>query len=331
MLRSRCRGVVRRGSVVVAAACALAVGAVAAPVRAAVSEMVVFGDSLSDTGNFFALTGGFPPPPYFDGRASNGPLWVEHLAGELGVAAPTPSLTGGSNYAYFGAQTGPGDSPALGAPLPGPPLVPNVGKQVDEYLGGHTPGGDELFVLWGGANDFLLFGQMDPSVPVANLSASISDLAAAGATQFLVANMPPLGQTPVADLLFPPGADVLLDAASVAFNGLLAAELAALESGLGVDIVLFDAFDLFQQALSDPAAFGFTNVTDPFLPPVPTALTTNPDEHLFWDIVHPTAVFHQALGSGAAQSLHVPEPVTAGLGLLGLVALAGATRRRRVG
>ena len=37
------------------------------------SELVVFGDSLSDTGNLYAASGGFPPsPPYFDGNFSNG-------------------------------------------------------------------------------------------------------------------------------------------------------------------------------------------------------------------------------------------------------------------
>ena len=40
----------------------------------------VFGDSLSDEGNAFLLTGGtFPPPPYVQ-RASNGPVAVEYLA-----------------------------------------------------------------------------------------------------------------------------------------------------------------------------------------------------------------------------------------------------------
>ena len=44
-----------------------------------ISGIVVFGDSLSDNGNFFALTGQ-PAKPYFKGRVSNGIVWVEHLA-----------------------------------------------------------------------------------------------------------------------------------------------------------------------------------------------------------------------------------------------------------
>jgi len=52
------------------------------------SQLVVFGDSLSDTGNLFALSGGLFPPPsdYYRGRYSNGILWVEHLAPKLGLS-----------------------------------------------------------------------------------------------------------------------------------------------------------------------------------------------------------------------------------------------------
>ncbi len=44
--------------------------------------LLVFGDSLSDNGNYFALTGGqYPPsPPYYQGRFSNGPVWPEVTA-----------------------------------------------------------------------------------------------------------------------------------------------------------------------------------------------------------------------------------------------------------
>lgn len=50
------------------------------------SRIVAFGDSLSDIGNFYRLTGGvLPPPPYDNGRFSNGPLWIEYLADDLGM------------------------------------------------------------------------------------------------------------------------------------------------------------------------------------------------------------------------------------------------------
>ena len=74
--------------------------------------LYVVGDSLSDQGNAFALTGGtFPPPPY-DQRASNGPVAVEYLADALGVPL-APSAAGGTNYAVVGAATGAVAIPSL--------------------------------------------------------------------------------------------------------------------------------------------------------------------------------------------------------------------------
>ncbi len=62
----------RRGILTAAIALLLALaptGAIAGPI---VSNVIVFGDSLSDVGNVFALTGGTvpPDPPYFQGRFS---------------------------------------------------------------------------------------------------------------------------------------------------------------------------------------------------------------------------------------------------------------------
>src|SRR5436190_1992927 len=73
-----------------------------------ITQIVVFGDSLSDTGNVYAATGQQQPDPnsYYMGRRSNGPVWVERLAVRLGIAPPTPSLLGGSNNAFIGATTG---------------------------------------------------------------------------------------------------------------------------------------------------------------------------------------------------------------------------------
>ena len=65
------------------------------------TKIYAFGDSLSDTGNLFALTGGFPPPPYFEGRVSNGIVWIEYLADAMGM-----DFESVVNYAFAGATTG---------------------------------------------------------------------------------------------------------------------------------------------------------------------------------------------------------------------------------
>src|SRR4051794_4802084 len=95
---SRRSHVLRTSRLLIAALLALSFAPTA---RAGFTSIVSFGDSLTDTGNVFAASGGTTPAaPYWMGRASNGPLWVEQLAARLGVAAPTPSLLGGTNYAF---------------------------------------------------------------------------------------------------------------------------------------------------------------------------------------------------------------------------------------
>ena len=82
------------------------------------SSLFVFGDSLSDSGNAFVPTGGAIPasPPYLNGRFSNGPIWVEHLAPALGF-----TFNGATDFAIGGAETGATALPnrAAVAPCPG--------------------------------------------------------------------------------------------------------------------------------------------------------------------------------------------------------------------
>ena len=95
--------------------------------------LVVFGDSLSDVGNDTIVTGGtFPGPAYYQGRFSNGVNYVDDLAAKLGLPAPTPSVAGGTDYAYGGARTA-GSDPAQRA------VIHDVDQQLSSYLSTATP------------------------------------------------------------------------------------------------------------------------------------------------------------------------------------------------
>src|ERR1700722_17642139 len=91
----------------------------------------VFGDSYCDVGNIFLATKGATPlsPPYYHGRFSNGPIWVEHLAGALGLPMQ-PSLAGGTDYAVGGAEV-------TQAVVTSQGTIPSVPQQVEEYLAAH--------------------------------------------------------------------------------------------------------------------------------------------------------------------------------------------------
>lgn len=323
--------------------CALLVLGLLAPAvagAAPITSLVVVGDSLSDQGNAFILTGGFPPPPYAQ-RASNGPTAAERLAQRLGVTL-TASEAGGTNYAVVGATTGP-----VAVPSGTPPFTENVAQlnynqpalagtsllsQTLEILS-HGPITDPdgtLFMVWGGANDLFLNPSIGTAVQaVTNLTTIIGSLYGAGARQFLVPNLPDLSSTPAGQAL-PPLARAQLQALTVGFNQGLANQLALLSNLPGIEITAFDTFGFFAGVLANPGAFGFTNATTPCLTgdfAVQISVCGDPNAHVFWDSVHPTTAAHQVLGDRFAEAA-VPEPAT--LTLLGLgLGLVTATRRRR--
>ncbi len=166
----------------------------------------VFGDSLSDVGNLFAKSGGAVPPPtrYFQGRFSNGPVWVEYFAEELGAPPPQASALGfeisaGDSvvFAHGGAGTGMSNTTPDGFFN-----VPGVLGQVELFrqalsAEGRMAPSEALYVIWGGANDFLFLGTLNPRTTVENIRQAIESLYALGARRFLIPNLPDLGEVPV--------------------------------------------------------------------------------------------------------------------------------------
>ena len=165
----------------------------AVPAQAATySRVIAFGDSLSDTGNFLALTGNTLPQPgdYFEGRFSNGTVAVEWLADGLGVAL--------QNYAYGGAKTG------TGGQIVGTGLQSQV-LQFASSLGDAPADPNALYFVWGGANDLR---DITPATfastisgTITNLTGIVGSLYQLGARHFLLPNLPDLGITPLALLL----------------------------------------------------------------------------------------------------------------------------------
>jgi phospholipase/lecithinase/hemolysin len=254
-----------------------------------ITEIVAFGDSLSDTGNY--LAGERLKPCYSAGRFSNGLLWLEHLAALLGVPAPTPSRTGGTNYAWA-TTTRTGHAA---------PNVPNLLTQIGDYLSRHTPHPGVLVTVWSGGNDFLT-GKYNPAAPVKNLGEGITTLARAGCRHFLLPNLPLLGLLPAARHL-----NYLKRSAANAltrvYNALLKRKLRALARRLGVTIHHLDVCRLFREAHARPTAFGFTNVTEAAL----RSGTAGGHQYLFFDHIHPSSATHQQIGEQAFALMCSPQ------------------------
>jgi thermolabile hemolysin len=251
-----------------------------------INQLVVFGDSLSDTGTVFRATGGLYPsdPPYFQGRYSNGRVWVEYLADQLGLSASQIS-----NFACGGATTS-GEFINL---------VPGLLAQVQSFTKRHSnTTSNVLYVLWAGANDYLQ-GTTNPALPVANISKAIESLADIGATKILVANLPDLGQLPATRNN---ANSTNLSTLTKAHNSGLRRSLKVLkQQHSDLQIATLDANSLYRQAITNPAQFGFTQVTSACL--IGSSSCRNPEQFLFWDSIHPTTAGHQILATTTAAAL----------------------------
>ncbi len=277
----------------------------------AYSNLYAFGDSLSDSGNVFAANG-VPIAPYFNGRFSNGPVWVETLADNLGLSADA-SLLGGTNYAFGGATTGtpPGSS------------TPTLTDQMGLYLtaSGGIADPDALYVVFGGGNDVRA---QDLSNSVSNISNIVTTLAGAGATTFLIPNLPDIGKTPEA--LVDPTLSAGATALSSVFNAQLDVAIDNLRINLGANIFELDTFGFLNGIIADPTSAGITNVDTPCFSTQAMTVCDNPDEYVFWDSIHPTAEGHRLLGEAATATL-VPVPAAAWL-FASAIAVLGWARRR---
>jgi phospholipase/lecithinase/hemolysin len=294
------------------------------------TSIIVIGDSLADSGNVFratsALAGQAIPvsPPYFRGRFSNGLMWVEHLANTLGMQI-TPSLDGGTNFAFGGATTGQDLNRIFERDLG--VVIPSLRTQVTAYrttLADPTLSDptrvrrapvDALYIVWGGANDLGdavqkgTAGATPASVAsdtVNNIATVIRELQSAGAIYFLVPNLPDLGRTPQ-QVALGPAAVQLGTAFSTAFNSTLESTLRDLESTLPVYIARLDIATHFQEVTANPQNFGVTNITDACLngyPFDPGTVCANPESYIFWDAIgHPTAVAQGLIADFAFMAL----------------------------
>jgi thermolabile hemolysin len=190
------------------------------PPRYPVRRMVVFGDSLSDTGRLKNRLHVFPGSPYWLGRFSNGPGWVDYLAAETGLAAQNHSYGGASVTLH---ESVPGDELFARIKQGGQLLVTgSLEQQVDDYihlnLGGAQLQHPErtVFIIWAGANDYIWKEPFTGAITtflnttqgaagyervvdevIAAITQQIRKLHDAGARRFMVINLPDLGETPI--------------------------------------------------------------------------------------------------------------------------------------
>lgn len=305
-----------------------------------IDKIIVFGDSLSDNGNIYSLTTNAKKaiplipiipknPPYYDGRFSNGLVWIEHVAKQMNVKL--------ENYAYGGSWAESAVDSWLVVPF-------GLDMQVSYYLVAAALDFHKfqhLYVIWMGGNDYIQ-GRSDADYATTNTVESIKKqmewLLYYGANNIALVNLPDIGSAPVAAEKGPAFVAAVNKLARM-HNTKLAAMVADMRKAYpDANIALIDVKEYYDDIMSHPEKYLLKNTQDAcytggfFLQKMmannleiaaakeakinilqnaslQTAYFTsmsaangddhcaNPDEYLFWDNIHPTRIVHQAFAT----------------------------------
>lgn len=302
----------------------LAASAVAQPAQRSFSNYYFFGDSLTDNGNLFAATGS-PPPPYFQGRVSNGITYAEYLAPGLVAALTTTSNPARLNFAFAGATA------TTGVVNP-----PNLAMQIGLYQSrGITANPNGLYVVLAGAND-LLNGVQVPANQNATgmtnigvgastaVTGAVQSLAGLGAKNILVLNLPDISRTPRFTTGSGAPAALFMQNGVLAYNRDLTGRIGALPLAPDVRVTVFDLSAIFNQMVLTPQRFGFTITNQEFLGILGSG--GNPGDvnnYIFWDGIHPTTKAHAVFAQVLTEVLN-PEFVLGSAAVQGTAVLAAS-------
>ena len=273
------------------------------------SQVISFGDSMSDTGNMFEVTRklggvGLPTAPNDRGRFSDGQVVVEAMANALNL----PFL----NYAFGGGQSG------TGSLLPFYAMEHGMLKQINDYLGNlgastKKADANALYVMWTGPDDFYWGNNIYQSSTAVNVTANVKQgmttLYKRGARHFFVPLMPDLSITPSAKQHVKLQRTYMTDAKnrSIEYANALTAMLKAFAKQYpDATVRTFDTYTYSQQHVAQAAAEGY-NVTEPCYKPkfmgLPGDVCANPKQYLFWDTNHPTEAGSIVIGTAFAEAV----------------------------
>ncbi|MDH4554660.1 autotransporter domain-containing protein [Pseudomonas sp. BN417] len=308
------------------------------------STIVVFGDSLSDAGQFPDPGGPAGSTMRFTNRVGPtfqngsgeifGPVTPTLLGGQLGIApgelavstSPVNARLGiadGNNWAVGGYRT---DQIFDSITAPSGSVVANGGitlRSRDGYLVDRASQGlgadpNALYYLTGGGNDFLqgrILNQLQAQQAAGRLVDSVEALQQAGARYIMVWLLPDLGLTPAT---FGTVQQSFASQLSASFNATLTAQL----SQVPANIIPLNIPLLVGETLANPSAYGLASdqnlvgtcfsgngcIMNPTFGLNGT--TPDPTRLLFNDSVHPTIAGQRLIADYAYSLLAAPWEVT---------------------
>ena len=279
--------------------------------QAQYSRLVVFGDSLSDTGNLAEITFNFPFP-FYRNRISNGPVTADRLATSIGSNADASlhlaNRIGGYNYSVAGGNIKGSDTEDLSA-------------QMSAYLSRDNAQADPaaLYLVMMGGNDLRdvrsfvssAAAQLEMDSVLDVLSQQLQRLIDAGAQWLVVPNGPNIGRIPetLERESSDPGVSQRATQYTQYFNQQLKQRLTSLARENRVRITQFDLFSELESLIANASALGFSNTEEPcfelsgFRFHSECVLGTRFDRFVFFDNIHPTEKTHRLIGESLIRTV----------------------------
>ncbi len=268
------------------------------------TNLFIFGDSLSDSGNTFSAFGTPESPPYWQGRYSNGQNWADYTTDWLGVSNLAGRGGGsGNNRAFGGAGTGNGMSFWV---------IENIGKQVDDWDQNYDLNAGDVAAIWGGGNDLLNFGETNAQRLVDDLEEHAEQLIATGGQEIIFFELPPLEKTP-GERDSSEEDQQELGQRVTDFNSGLRTMAAGLNSTYGVATHVIPIWIGFEMLYYSGEHFGITNVTHPACDHDGATcdsndpIAPNVEEYIFFDNLHPTETTHRAVSLFVHHIVGIPD------------------------
>ncbi len=272
----------------------------------AYTGMYSFGDSLFDTGQFGVRFTNRVGPDYQ--TSEFGPVSPDLVASGLGLAVPSASRFGGTNYAVgsnrsidtldsITAETTYTQAYSIGQPPDGRDNTFNslfynlrrAGQDLDT---------NALYLLDGGGNDIgdlLVLNDAQAAVVAGNMVSAAQALQQRGAKYVVIANVPNFGLAPAGV-----GFSDLASSLSGSVNRQINEQLGAAK------VLIFDAYSMLGEIAADPTAYGIPLTSDAFsracfASDAPSCAGGNtaakidgsspdPDQFMFNDPLHPTTI-----------------------------------------
>lgn len=273
------------------------IGLSATTAVSAFDKIIAYADSFTDNGNDYKDSKFPPSPPYFEGRFSNGPTWLEYVDQNFTNVQVINLGHGGATtnnvdvYSSFNSY-----------------IVPGLKQQIETtYVNGTA---DDLYIIYIGYNDLNAIVNPDQYVIVntnytkekvaQNVVEGVQTLVKMyGAKEFLVMSVPPFDQWPVVQAEDKDSAKQLIND----YNDLVKSEL---QSNVGgVNFNFLDDHAWFEQQLANPEALGLSTSNGPCAWGIGnTTACDDAGAHFFFDSYHPEAKVHAAFGKWAIEQIN---------------------------